>query len=45
MSTHNGAMEKSPTDCLYPQLSLILNSFLEKDAEVTEEILKEYPAE
>ena len=38
-------MTKSPTDCLYPQLSLILDSFLKKDAETTEETLKEYPAE
>jgi TorA maturation chaperone TorD len=38
-------MEKSPTDCLYPQLSLILDSFLKRDAETAEEILKEYPAE
>ena len=37
-------MTKSPTDWLYPQLSLMLDSFLKKDAEATEEILKEYPA-
>ena len=38
-------MTKSPTDCLYPQLAMILDSFLKKDAETAEEILKEYPAE
>ena len=35
-------MAGSPTDCLYPQLSLILDSFLKKDAETVEELLKEY---
>lgn len=34
-------MAGSPTDCLYPQLCLILDSFLKKDAETTEELLKE----
>ncbi|MCR5137639.1 MAG: molecular chaperone TorD family protein [Oscillospiraceae bacterium] len=38
-------LAKSPTVCLYPQLSLILDSFLKKDAEMTEEILEEYQAE
>ena len=34
-------MAASPTDCLYPQLCLILDSFLKKDAETAEELLKE----
>ena len=34
-------MAESPTDFLYPQLCLILDSFLKKDAETAEELLKE----
>ncbi len=36
-------VKKSPTNLLYPQLCLILDGFLKKDAEAAEEILKEYP--
>ncbi len=38
-------MTKATTDYLYPQLCLILDSFLKKDREILDDILKEYPAE
>ena len=33
-------MEKSPTDLLYPQLCLILDHFLKKDAETVDDVLQ-----